>query len=1078
MSNDAQSLVNGTTPTNQVNTEKTINTGKIVIPKIYAYTLPNDTTMNGWIKIGYTRQESVETRIKQQFGTSAVDFIIEMDEIARYSDGKTYFVDHDFHRYLTNKRKVVRMAPKPGKKKPPEWFRLSPDDTKKYFKEFCENKGLRKDGDGVAEYFLRDEQEDAVSRTHAYFKSNKGKEYLWNAKPRFGKTLATYDLCKRIKADKGDEECNILIVTNRPVIANSWYDDYAEYIGRESGFYFVSDASAFKVTQENRSAYSQLDSREDFQKRKKNDVGANLSRIEFVSLQDLKGSSYFGGTGDKLKEISTAEWDLLVVDEAHEGVDTDKTDEAFKYIKRKYTLHLSGTPFKALANEKFPNEAIFPWTYVDEQRAKNEWDDNENENPYEDLPRLTLFTYRMSDIVRDKLKQGVEVEGNNEKFEFDLNEFFATYPPKDQNDQPKEYYEDDEKKTKIQRFKNEDSVKKFLDALTTQPKYPFSTDKLRNELRHTIWILDRVASAKALAKLLKKHSVFKDYTVIVAAGDGKLDKPSEEDARTALDKVRKAIENNPNGKTVTLSVGQLTTGITVPEWTGVLMLCNWQSPEKYMQAAFRAQTPWHYVETVKTDKNMVEQKYHMKQNAYVFDFNPARTLKLYEDFANNLSQSASDGKSKGDTRQENIGELRNYFPVIAEDKDGEMIELNSEEILTIPRENLTMKVVSDNFSSVNLFRNYSDIPPEIRNVIWRIPDSKAKNKGNEPVLSIEIGDRIRKELFGDKKYVTKSDLEAKRDAIREFLKNKFGFKNIDDDAIDNFILSLNPPSPDDVATDEDNADVTTGTSAATGDITESEEEKDDDDNGDSDDENKENRSDEANVQKQIIDRLKGFSSKIPALLMAYGDENTTLENLDTVVPKDEFVEVTGITVDMFKRLRDEGQLFDSIVVNASIKEFSALRDKLSNYLDGTLTENIFKYVPNINGDWVFTPKDVVTKMVNELEETNPGCFDDSNRTFIDIYMKSGLYIAEIVKRLYNSDKIKKEFPDDTERLRHIFEKQVYGLAPSILYKISLNYILSVDVNNVITKHNFRQSDAFRYAEEGALEEHLKELFRE
>ncbi len=256
------------------------------------------------------------------------------------------------------------------------------------------------------------------------------------------------------------------------------------------------------------------------------------------------------------------EWDILVVDEAHEGVDTYKTDVAFDRIKRKFTLHLSGTPFKALANNKFADDAIYNWTYADEQKKKRDWDVSaEEENPYSTLPQLNLYTYQMSEIIKDELQQGIEIDGETEEYAFDLNEFFAVTNGK---------------------FNHESSVDKFLDALTRQTKFPFSTEELRDELKHTFWLLDRVDSAKALTKI-KGTSIFQEYEVVLAAGDGKLD--DDEETMKSYDKVVAAIAQHE--KTITLSVGQLTTGITIPEWTAVLMLSNMRSPALYMQAAFR-----------------------------------------------------------------------------------------------------------------------------------------------------------------------------------------------------------------------------------------------------------------------------------------------------------------------------------------------------------------------------------------------------------------------------------------------------------------------------------------------------------
>ena len=331
-----------------------IQTTNRIIPMIYAYSTPEVPKHNGWVKIGYTEQD-VDKRIKQQTYTVGLKYNKEWQGTAIFDDGSgEIFHDTDFHAYLSK----LGIEREEGH----EWFHIDGLLSKGHFRDFKENRGIPDSSNSeVVSYILRDEQNKAVEKTIEYFKSNESGEFLWNAKPRFGKTLSVYDFCKRVDAH------NILIVTNRPAIANSWYSDYERFLGKESGYLFVSQADSLKgkpyvITREE---YSKIVLMSD-------DVSGC---IEFVSLQDLKGSIYFGGQYDKLVEISDDPkrgqiWDVLIIDEAHEGVDTYKTDIAFEHIKRKFTLHLSGTPFKALANDKFPEKAIFNWTYADEQKAK------------------------------------------------------------------------------------------------------------------------------------------------------------------------------------------------------------------------------------------------------------------------------------------------------------------------------------------------------------------------------------------------------------------------------------------------------------------------------------------------------------------------------------------------------------------------------------------------------------------------------------------------------------------------------------------------------------------------------------
>lgn len=637
-----------------------INTAKSVTPMIYAYTTPEIARHNGWTKIGYTEQD-VETRIKQQTHTADVKWNLEWKGNALFDDGSgDRFTDKDFHAYL----RKSGIEQESGKNN--EWFHVTGQESRIKFYDFRANHGILQSLSTVVPYQLRSEQEDAVDRTIAYKNDHENGEFLWNAKPRFGKTLSVYDFCKKSGAK------TVLIVTNRPAIANSWYEDYMKFLGTESGYLFVSEVDALKGRPcvLSRSEYTNLliahGDDEDY---------GNC--IEFVSLQDMKGSKYFSTNGiDKLREVAEMNWDVLVIDEAHEGVDTYKTDVAFNRINRKFTLHLSGTPFKALANNKFEDNAIYNWTYADEQTAKRDWDvSSEEENPYAALPRLNLFTYQMSEIVKDELQQGVEINGETEEYAFDLNEFFSTNNGK---------------------FKYDSSVDKFLDAMTLQEKFPFSTPELRDELKHTFWLLDRVDSAKALAKKLHEHPVFKDYEIILAAGDGRMD--DDEETKKSYDKVVDAISKYD--KTITLSVGQLTTGITIPEWTAVLMLSNVKSPALYMQAAFRAQNPCLF-------KN--GSSYARKENAYVFDFDPARTLTIFEEFANDLSADTSAGRGDLETRKEHIKELLNFFPVIGEDENGELIELDAEKVLTIPRKIRSVEVVRRGFMSNFLFQNISQV---------------------------------------------------------------------------------------------------------------------------------------------------------------------------------------------------------------------------------------------------------------------------------------------------------------------------------------------------------------------------------
>ena len=1089
----------------------TLRAAKKIVPMCYAYTTPQIREHDGWTKIGYTEQK-VEDRIDQQTKTANVKWVLGWKGMAVYDDGSgEAFGDRDFHAYL-QKNDIER-------KTGTEWFRIEPEPSHDLFIAFKQNRGILT-ANRTAAYTLRKEQADAVAQTKAYFASHAdgddAPEFLWNAKPRFGKTLATYDLCKTLDAKK------VLIVTNRPAIANSWYDDYVKFMGAESGYCFISDVSALQgkpyvVARENLPSDAK-------------------GFIEFVSLQDLKGSIHFGGKFDKLEHIVELTWDLLVIDEAHEGVDTYKTDVAFDNIDRKHTLHLSGTPFKALANEKFEESAIFNWTYADEQTAKRNWD-GDGENPYANLPCLNLYTYQMSEIVRDKAEQGADFndDGENENFAFDLNEFFAVEKG---------------------RFKYDDAVDKFLDALTTQEKFPFSTEELRDELKHTFWLLNRVDSAKALAEKLKAHPVFGDYEIVLAAGDGKL--TEDEETKKSFDKVVDAIKNNE--KTITLSVGQLTTGVTIPEWTAVLMLGNVKSPALYMQAAFRAQNPCLF--------NFGGQFYR-KENAYVFDFDPARTLDIFEQFANDLSADTASGNGDTDARKRHVRELLNFFPVYGEDDDGEMIALDAEKVLSIPRKIHAKEVVRRGFMSNFLFQNIGNIfsaPKAVVDIIKQfepvkepVPvtdktkDDLALNEDGEIELPPALAIGRATEIFGDKIYGDvadnltaavenfKAQMPKTEDAALENLKNVFKSdveKQLISAAKENYGKDMAKSTQNNVVrkiTAETNKiiDRQYGNYKIERNKIERERQKAlaaapaaerTEINADFDQRQRENkaalvaawrdkvpeivekagqtvvsavetdkrRREKDEIEDSVRKHLRGFSRTIPSFLMAYGDENTTLETFDKIIPDDVFKEVTSISLDQFRFLRDggdytdeetgetkhfNGHLFDPVVFNDSVKEFLTLKKKLANYFDETHKEDIFDYIPPQKNNQIFTPKKVVKEMVDLLENENPGCFDNPDHTFIDLYMKSGLYITEIVKRLFNSEKMKELYPDRNDRLDHIFAVQMFGLAPSeIIYKIATAFILGFDENATDRKHNFKLYDALPAAKEGRLEQELDKVF--
>ena len=1041
--------------------KKTIRTTKIIYPQIYAYVLPEYKPNEGWIKIGYTERENVDERISQQTHTAGIKPAKLWSEPAKYIGSDEWFTDKQLHAYLRRHKKVDQ-RPKT------EWFYYdgTPEKAHCDLNEF-RHKRLDQVGKEL-EFKLRAEQEAAVQVTLDYSREHKGGEFLWNAKPRFGKTLTTYELARRMSA------VNVLIVTNRPAIANSWFDDFETYIAWQTNYRFVSTTDTLKDRP--------VLTREQYISENLRKPDSELSScIAFISLQDLKGALSFGGYFDKLEWVKGLTWDLLVIDEAHEGVDTFKTDVAFNNITRKFTLHLSGTPFKAVASGRFAKEQIFNWTYTDEQDAKVQWsEESEENNPYEGLPRLNLFSYQMGRTITDEVNKGAEIDGKDIDFAFDLNEFFAT------NDSG--------------RFIHEEEVSKWLDTLTHNERYPFSTPVLRTELKHSFWLLNRVASAKALEKLLREHPVFENYEIILAAGDGKTDDDTLA-IQKSLDRVREAIRTHD--RTITLSVGQLTTGVTVPEWTAVMMLSNLKSPSLYMQAAFRAQNQWSYE---------VDGEKRCKENAYVFDFAPERTLIIYDEFANNLSSKTASGGGTSDDREENIRVLLNFFPVIAEDVEGKMVELDVRQVLTIPKVIKAQEVVKRGFMSNLLFQNISGIfaSVEAREILEQLnPVAQGRvvpSQKSDPIdtQSIEVDDdgnvvidpsivlAMTDARFGEKVYadvietgsqaaeqsseslikaVTTAFTHGVMDTAKEIAKDnsvtvaqaeqivrqnanvlarevqivKKQAEIREAEATSCYLREIAATQHDASAVNEAKAKYE-ATKQEIADTLEKElvgkvQKKTKELTQKSTEEilQKAEEKKKTTVEDGIRSRLRGFARTIPSFLMAYGEQTTTLANFDTKINESVFKEVTGITLDQFRALRDTFDFFNPVVFNESVQEFLRKKEELADYFDESQTEIIFDYIPPQKTNQIFTPKRIVKLMIDKLEEENPGIFTDKNKTFADLYVKSGLYLAEIVKRLYAG--LKGIIPDKDARLKHILEHQVYGFAPSeVIYCIARNFV--------------------------------------
>ncbi len=1044
--------------------KRTIKTTRLVYPQIYAYTLPERVQNMGWQKIGYTEQADVRKRIEQQVHTAGINERYELlwSAPAFYLPHERHedFKDYELHRYLVRNNIERSTDDQLGR----EWFYFdgTPERSKQLFDQFIKRAMPTAPSDKMP-YTLRREQAQAVEQTLRYIQDNRTvdfakpnprAQYLWNAKPRFGKTLTTYDLIKRLGAR------NVLIVTNRPAIADSWYSDYRRFV---EGYYFISETGLIKDEAMTRAEYLEI-------------MDQDKKQITFLSLQDLKGARAFGGKYDKLEWIADLGWDLLVIDEAHEGVDTRKTDKAFERIKRRFTLHLSGTPFKALADNKFASDQIFNWSYLDEQKAKEaELAAGNEAGAHTDMPDLRLFNYKISEATVDTINEGVEINGKRVAPASDLNEFFRVGGNG--------------------KFVYEAEVRHFLDLLTTNEKYPFSTPALRDELRHTFWLVgNRVNSAKAMEKLLRRHPVFSQYKIVLAAGDGKSlsddDEATEEMQDTtrnerSIEKVRQAIAKHD--KTITLSVGQLTTGVTIKEWSAVLMLSDIKQETLYTQAIFRAQNPYQYVDA--------QGELHRKQSAYVFDFSLARVLEVYDKFANSLNEVGATGKITEVCRRENVGQLLNFFPVISEDDEGRMVELSAGDVLTLPKARMAVDVVKHRFITNLLFKDIGvvyNIPAEVVRLANKLSNTtdtgKVANKSREDVRpDPDRGERTRRRInlnrraiFGEKIYG--EQLEQILDDARQSTPDDFGRTFTDkvmDGAVEPLIskwIDTYSPSKTDqteirqsytskikqVAQEYSSSDQAPADAKrlveATADIIETDLPRDMVDEREEAEYEREEKSD----LDIIRSKLRTFTRAIPSFVMASSHPSKlNIDNIETVVNDDDFsgfftdkeVLARGekFTKDDFRVLRDGGDyeengvtkhfdgFFDKYVFNASIQEFAKKRRDLADYLRVDRREDIFSYIPPQRSNQIFTPRRVVNQMLDILERYNPGIFSDPTLTFCDLYVKSGLYLAETAKRLFKG--LVNAIPDENARIRHIFERQLYGFAPTrIIADIARNYV--------------------------------------
>lgn len=633
-------------------------------PTIYAYEDTNP-QYKGLLKIGFTIND-VEVRVRQQYPTvrpGVLPYKIVFQESAMRSDGSS-FRDYDVHRFL--RKKSIRNAKG-------EWFQCTVKDVKAAV--LAIKTGVMNEENRTLDFKMRPEQLAAVEKTAAYFKSqkkegtNKMPHFLWNAKMRFGKTFATYQLAKKMKWSK------ILVLTFKPAVQSAWEEDLQSHIDFV-GWQFISRNSL---------SYEKADKKKPF--------------VCFGSFQDYLGKNEAGGIKARNEWVHSTHWDCVILDEYHfgswrenakelfeaegekeinfgEGEGIENFDEELMPITTKGYLYLSGTPFRAITTGEFIEDQIFNWTYSDEQRAKEEW--KGKDNPYASLPRMVMLTYQLPDSIR-------EIAMGGEFNEFDLNVFFSA---KGEGVKATFTYENDVQKwLDLIRGSHLETTLDNLKLGAEKPPMPFSDGRLLSILTHTFWFLPSVASCHAMKNLMsKRQNVFyHDYDVIVAAGS------KAGMGVDALQPVRDAMENPLESKTITLSCGKLTTGVSVSPWSGILMLRNSSTPESYFQAAFRVQTPWVIRNPDGQSPNKEE---IIKQECYVFDFAPNRALSQVAEYSCRLKVNESNPEQK-------VAEFIHFLPILAYDGSS-MTVIDAAGVLDIAMSGTTATLLARRWESALL----------------------------------------------------------------------------------------------------------------------------------------------------------------------------------------------------------------------------------------------------------------------------------------------------------------------------------------------------------------------------------------
>ncbi len=807
---------------------------------------------------------------------------------------------------------------------------------------------------------LRPEQQSAIDQTYKYWQESQDanqRKFLWNAKPRFGKTITAYHFAAKIQAKR------ILIITNRPAISDSWQQDFFQYFAKTSDYIFATPKGDQRQSKTHRPTENHVYSRNELL----NDFQL-LQRplIFFISLPDLKGKDLLSQSFKKKNSWifdQQFRWDLLIIDEGHDGIKTIKTSHVLSELNVNFTLYLSGTPFRAIADKDFDSSQIFNWSYVDEQRAHNS-----------DMPKIHFLAIPLEKTFENN---------SQSQLPSSLHELFSVH-----ND----------------KFVNPRSVNSWLDALVS---LIHRTTNQGLPLNHSLWLMSSVAECEAMQKELQKHHFFKDYEVILAAGKTSRDQKN-------LKRVRAAIGEEPNlSKTITLSCGQLTTGITVPEWSLVLMLYSSIDLERvssaqYLQAVFRAQ-------------NSCNMENYQKTKCLVMDFSPDRIFTILREYAVNLcTKEQADAKS---AMQELLGFLKVKLLV----DEHHFKNLSALDIIELPRQTIAKEIVDTKFmGSSRLFnaKSFLNMSDHARRIICKF-NSTHKGRVEKtprllPPLTIDV----------DENGQALPDVEFIQQAFQETIHNpKYAtIARLGKQKINNLALLQAAKTPQNSISNElknypknNQEEIRAFLREVNNCATQNA------------------RKHRKRAENNYHDKLRGFTRTIPALLHAYGRSDLTFTDLTEITPDRGFENITGITKNEFKILINEGY-FEQVNCTLALQEFMRREDDLSGYFLSNSQQNIFDFIPSHQNNHVFTPRSTVKLMIERIKQQNPMIFHSSRTRFFDPSSKSGLFLAEVVKELLQN--IHHEFASEHDCLIHILTHQVYAWSPSsFLRQSTINTLL-------------------------------------